>query len=55
MATQMKTAIERAIRNTIAFGDTDVFPFPFERYLLEDKFAECVQILHDRHKTLTIP
>ena len=46
----MKTSIERAIQNVVSFGDTDVFPFPFERFLFEDKFAECVDILHKRHK-----
>ena len=49
MPGRMKTAIERAIRNVIAFGDTDVFPFPFERYLFEDRFDDCVDLLRARH------
>lgn len=51
MPTRMNIAIERAIKNIITFGDTDVFPFPFERYLFEDEFNDCVEILRKRHKS----
>ena len=50
MATPMSTATKRAIRNIVAFGDTDVFPFPFERYLFDDKLDECVCHALERSK-----
>ena len=50
MSTRMTTAIRRALTNVIAFGDTDVFPFPFERYLFDDKLDECIDLLDKRCK-----
>ena len=50
MSTRMPTAIRRALNNVVAFGDTDVFPFPFERYLFGDKLKECAALLDHRSK-----
>ena len=50
MATRMSIAITRALQNIVALGDTDVFPFPFERYLFDDKLDECVQHALERSK-----
>ena len=50
MSTRMTTAIRRALKNVIAFGDTDVFPFPFERYLFDDKLDECIELVDQRSK-----
>ena len=50
MSTHMSTAIRRSLRNVVAFGDTDVFPFPFERYLFDDKFEDCASLLEQRNK-----
>jgi hypothetical protein len=47
---QIEHSIEKALKNIIHFGDTDIFPFPFERYLFEDKFEECKSILESIHK-----
>jgi hypothetical protein len=43
----MLTAIERAIRNISAHGDTDIFPFPFERSLIQEHQDKCIQLLKD--------
>jgi hypothetical protein len=39
-------AAKIAIKNVVAHGDTDIFPFPFERFVLQDKEAEVVALLH---------
>ena len=43
-------AIRRALRNVIKFGDTDIFPFPFERYTFDDAFDDCLEFLQERDK-----
>lgn len=48
MPSSMSTAIKRALQNIVAFGDTDVFPFPFERYLFDDKPNECFDLVLER-------
>ena len=50
MSIRMPTAIRRALKNIVAFGDTDVFPYPFERYLFDDKQKECAALLDQRSK-----
>ena len=43
-------AIDRALRNIATFGDTDVFPFLFERHILFDRPDECkglLQVIHN--------
>ena len=50
MPLDMKKAIERALLNVIKFGDTDIFPFPFERYAFEDSFNKCLKLLNERDK-----
>lgn len=47
---KIEQAIEKAIKNIAVHGDTDVFPFPFERHIFFDKPKECKQILLDIHK-----
>ena len=34
----------------IKFGDTDIFPFPFERYAFDDTFKKCLNLLVERDK-----
>jgi len=46
----MATAVRRALGNIVRFGDTDVFPFPFERYVFDDRLDECCQLLVERDK-----
>lgn len=50
MSTRMPTAIRRALKNIVAFGDTDVFPFPFERYLFDDRPKECAALLEQTNR-----
>lgn len=45
----MDTSIVRALRNIAKFGDTDIFPFPFERHVFHDKLAESAVIVRDLH------
>lgn len=45
----MQTKFELAIRNIIRFGDTDIFPFPYETRLFEDQHAEIVASLLETH------
>lgn len=48
----MKEFFEKALKNIIAFGDTDIFPFPFERLMIKDKFDDSVRILENYHNNL---
>lgn len=50
MSIRMPTAIRRALKNIVAFGDTDVFPFPFERYLFDDKLKDSAVLLERRNR-----
>ncbi|MCY3540414.1 MAG: RNA-directed DNA polymerase [Gammaproteobacteria bacterium] len=50
MALDFTSALKRSLRNTIAHGDTDVFPFPFEKNLFADKPDECIALLNGWHK-----
>ena len=45
-------AIDRALRNIATFGDTDVFPIPFERNVFFHKHAECKAIIQSIHADL---
>ena len=47
---KIKEAIRRSLRNIISYGDTDIFPFPFERYLFDDKFSDCAAHVSDIDK-----
>ena len=47
---KIKEAILRSLRNIISYGDTDIFPFPFERYLFDDKFSDCAAHVADIDK-----
>lgn len=48
----MKENFKKALKNIIRHGDTDIFPFPFERNLFEEKFAESLKILEEYHSNL---
>lgn len=49
----MRENFRKALKNIIAHGDTDVFPFPFERNLFEDKIEETLNVLEEIHKDFT--
>ena len=41
----MKENFKKALLNIVKFGDTDIFPFPFERYLFDEKLEDALNIL----------
>lgn len=45
----MRKHFKKALLNIIKHGDTDIFPFPFERYLFEEKSKETLDILENIH------
>lgn len=48
----MKDNFKKALQNIIRHGDTDVFPFPFERHLFDERLEDSVIILENIHKDL---
>lgn len=45
----MKQHFELAVRNIIRYGDTDIFPFPYETRMFEDTFDDTVASLVETH------
>lgn len=45
----MKIYFERALANIVKFGDTDIFPLPFENLVFYDKKDDILSILEDIH------
>jgi hypothetical protein len=37
----MRDYFKKALTNIFRHGNTDIFPFPFERYLFEQKLEEA--------------
>lgn len=48
----MRDNLEKALRNVVKYGDTDIFPFPFERHLFEEKQHETLAFLESIHRDL---
>lgn len=48
----MRDNFKKALTNIIRHGDTDIFPFPFERYLFEQKLEETLDILETYHSNI---
>lgn len=48
----MRQNFSRAVSNIVRHGDTDVFPFPFERLLFDDKKSDVIKVLETMHKDL---
>ena len=44
-------AFQLAVANVAAFGDTDIFPSPLERFLCQDNPAAVVAMLEEMHRT----
>lgn len=42
-----ENAAKLAIKNTVNHGDTDIFPFPFERFVFQDEFEEVLKNIID--------
>ena len=49
MSLDFSASLKRAVQNITVYGDTDVFPFPFEKHLFEDKPSECIEVLKRWH------
>lgn len=47
---KIATACTRSLQNIAKFGDTDIFPFLFERDIFFDRPSECCDLLLDIHK-----
>ena len=45
----MMDAVDRAVKNIATFGDTDVFPFLFERHIFYDRPDDCKALLEEIH------
>ncbi|UTG61520.1 RNA-directed DNA polymerase [Elizabethkingia anophelis] len=48
----MKENFRKALVNIARHGDTDIFPFPFERHLFEEKQNETLAILESYHANI---
>lgn len=48
----MREHFKKALHNIIRYGDTDIFPFPFERYMFEEKFEDTIDLLETYHNDL---
>ena len=48
----MKKSIKAAIQNIAEFGDTDIFPYSFERHIFRDKPDLLQKALEELHRNL---
>lgn len=48
----MRDNFKKALTNIFRHGDTDIFPFPFERYLFEQKLEEALNLLETYHSNI---
>jgi hypothetical protein len=48
----MRENFRKALLNIIKHGDTDIFPFPFERHLFEEKINDVLNLLENYHGNL---
>ena len=44
-ADQFRSAAKLAILNIVKYGDTDIFPFPFENYVFYDKQEDLADLI----------
>lgn len=47
---QFRQYLKKAVENVISHGDTDIFPFPIENILFNDKKTAVVDLLEKLHK-----
>jgi hypothetical protein len=45
----MITEVKRALGNIAKHGDTDIFPFSFERSVIQERRDECIELVVDLH------
>ncbi len=48
----MRENFRKALKNIVKYGDTDIFPFPFERHLFEEKLNEALDLLESYHSNI---
>ncbi len=48
----MRENFKKALLNIVKFGDTDIFPFPFERYMFDEKLEDTLNILEEYNRDL---
>ncbi len=51
MARRMKSFLERAVRNIVAYGDTDIFPYPTENTIFNHDKDDIVDMLLELDKS----
>jgi hypothetical protein len=49
MAHFLEPHFRRAIQNVVAYGDTDIFPYPFENTLFNQREDDVVNLLTKMH------
>ncbi len=47
---QFRQYLKKAVENVVSHGDTDIFPFPVENILFQDKKTAVVDLLENFHK-----
>ena len=47
---KFETACRQSLQNIAKFGDTDIFPFLFERHIFFDHAYQCYELLQEIHK-----
>lgn len=46
---ELESALALSIKNIVKFGDTDIFPFPYETRMFSDIFKKLIDSLKDTH------
>ncbi|HHN8581117.1 RNA-directed DNA polymerase [Providencia vermicola] len=49
----LESAFALAIKNIINFGDTDIFPYPYETRMFDDLFEQILVALKETHKNFS--
>ena len=47
----MREHFDAALNNITKFGDTDVLPFPIEKYIFFDQRTETLELLEELHES----
>lgn len=50
---EQESSFALALKNIINFGDTDIFPYPYETRMFDDIFSEILTSLEETHKNFT--
>ncbi|WP_107850375.1 RNA-directed DNA polymerase [Oceanimonas marisflavi] len=47
--TELNSSFALSIKNIVKYGDTDIFPFPYETRMFHDKFDDLIASLNETH------